>query len=120
MRRELAGAFPTPLELLAVERVVAAWLALQHVETQCAKAEGDVAVAKFWLQRQQQAHRLYQAAVKSLLTIRELLPSQSSPLWAPHGTNGDLPERVNGQNGTSVNRVAAVLRNGKKAKPALT
>lgn len=79
LRRELAGVFPTPLELLAVDRVVAAWLQLQHVEMQIALADGEVPTAKFWLQRQLQANRLYHAATKSLLLIRELLPPAAPP-----------------------------------------
>jgi hypothetical protein len=87
LRRELAGAFPTPLELLAVERVVAAWLQVQHVEMQIGLADGQVATAKFWLQRQLQASRLYHSATKSLLLIRELLPPATEPAaLAAHGT----------------------------------
>ena len=87
MRRELAGAFPTAVELLAVERVVASWLYLQHVETQCANEDGDVATAKHWLLRQQQAHRIHLGAVKSPMLVRELLPSATQPAaLAANGT----------------------------------
>ena len=94
MRKELAGAFPTPLELLAAQRLVAAWMYLQHVEVRCAQAEGDLPAAKFWLVRQQQAHRVYHAAVKSLLLVRELLPAAAPP--APH-RSGRLLAGANGE-----------------------
>ena len=83
MRRELAGAFPTPLEILLVERVVAAWLQVQYVEGQIALADAEIPRAKFWLQRQLQANRLLHAATKSLLLIRELLPAGPSPPRSP-------------------------------------
>ena len=71
---------------LPVDRLLTARMYLEHVEAQCSKAEGEIPVAKFWLLRQQQAHRIYHGAVKSLLLIRELLPSEGPP--AALGTNG--------------------------------
>jgi hypothetical protein len=105
LRKELAGAFPTPLELLAVQRVVAAWLQMQHVEAQIALADTDLPKARFWLQRQMQANRLYHAATKSLLLIRDLLPAAAPPAaLATNGTaettphrNGRLPASANGE-----------------------
>ena len=55
-RAELLGVFPTPLETLAVDRLIAARMHLEHVEAQCAKAEGEIPLAKFWLARQREAH----------------------------------------------------------------
>ena len=42
MRRELAGASPSPLEEMQVERVVAAWLHLQDCEMSFLKAQADI------------------------------------------------------------------------------
>lgn len=95
LRQELAGAFPTLLELLAVQRVVAAWLQMQHVEAQIALAEDDLPKAKFWLQRQLQANRLFNAAMKALLLIRELLPPEGPP--AELTANATNPAKVNGK-----------------------
>ena len=127
MRRELLGVFPTPLEVLAIERVVAAWLQVQYVDGLCARGESEASIVKLWLQRQRQAHRLHEAAVKSLLMVRALLahslpvapvPSNScQPVADGHGT---AESNGHAGNGTGLNRVAAVLGNGKKAKPALT
>ena len=79
MRRELAGPFPTPLELPITKRIVAAWLQVQFVEGQIALADAEIPRAKLWLQRQLQANRLLHAATKSLLLIRELLPPAGPP-----------------------------------------
>jgi hypothetical protein len=128
MRRELAGAFPTPLELLAVERVVAAWLQVQHVESQIVLADGEIHRAKFWLQRQLQASRVYHAAVKSLLLVRELLPPATEPSSLASNGTGDSTANHNGQlrpNGkagspsrqpeprATVNRINGTMKNGK-------
>jgi len=135
MQQELAGCFPTPLELLAVQRVVAAWLQLQHVESQIALADDDLPRAKFWLQRQLQANRLYHAATKSLLLIRELLPPPAPPAaLAANGKadtalrrNGRLPESVNGEASrhsegdvAPVNRINGTARNGRRRELATT
>ena len=75
MRQELAGATPTPLEFLAVERIIFTWLALQSTEMQFMTCQQDIRWARYWLARQAQADKLFRAAVKSLMLIRELLPS---------------------------------------------
>jgi hypothetical protein len=74
LRRELSRPSQSPLEELAVQRVVACWVQLQFVDSKCAQADGESPRAKLWLQRQQQAHKLYAAAEKSLLLIRGLMP----------------------------------------------
>jgi hypothetical protein len=133
MRRELLGTFPTPLELLATERVVAAWLQTQHVEGQIALSDEEIPKAKFWLQRQLQANRLLHAATKSLLLIRELLPPAAAPAaLAANGTattkingksrlavgaNGHKPSRQRESTAAPVNRINGAAKNGKH--PAL-
>lgn len=130
MRRELAGAFPGPLEILAAERVVAAWLGLQWVETHCARAEGDVRVAGFWLRRQAQAARLYDSAVKSMLLMRELLPSSNEPVIRLIDRTGAvkaatdagrrtkaMEARPGGSRG--INRIGALADQGHEAATAL-
>lgn len=95
MRNELAGVFPSAAELLAVQRVVASWLYLQHVESQCARAEQDAATAKLWLIRQQQASRIYLGAMKSLVLVRQLLPAATEP--AALAANGTATAKLNGK-----------------------
>lgn len=79
MRRQLSRPSASPLEKLAVQRLVACWLHLQHVESMCARADGKLEGAKLWLQRQQQAHKLYAAAEKSLLLIQGQMPLPVQP-----------------------------------------
>jgi len=83
MRKELAGPNPTPLEAMAIERVVACWLQLQYVDSLCAQANGELPRAKFWLKQQGQAHRQHLSAVKSLTMIRALLPVAGEPPARP-------------------------------------
>lgn len=81
LRKDLEAPFASPLEKLAVERVVAAWANLYYVETVCLSSKGDLAERKYWLKKQDQAHRQYLAATKALLTIQTTLP-QPTPTQA--------------------------------------
>lgn len=94
-RTELLGVFPSGLEVMAVDRVCAARAYLEHVEAQCAKAEAEIPIAKFWMSRQRQAHNLYHNAVKSLLLIRTLLPPEGPP--AALTANGTATTKLNGK-----------------------
>lgn len=94
MRRELAGAFPTPLEILGAERVVASWLQLQWVQSACERVEGDIRSATFWLKRQGQAEKLYHAAIRSLLLMRTLLPAAVRPVLGLIDRDGTAAESV--------------------------
>ena len=59
---------------MAVERLVHCWLQLQHTDAQfCTRQHHELGWAKYWLRRQEQAHKLYAAAEKSLLLVRTLL-----------------------------------------------
>ncbi|MEI8371664.1 MAG: hypothetical protein WCJ35_02400 [Planctomycetota bacterium] len=114
MRHELAGSAPTPLESLAVERIIVTWLALQHTESWFLQTQQDVRWARYWLVRQSQADRLYRAAVGSLLTIRELLPvavTAASQTTIPVVTE---PIKLSVQEGVAsespwVNRIAGLM-----------
>lgn len=76
LRRALCGHNPTPLEEMAVRRLVACWQQLCYTEMlSSTKQKKDLAAAKYWLRRKELAHKLYDAAEKSLLLIRKLLPS---------------------------------------------
>ena len=79
MRRDLAGPNPTPLETMAVERVVATWLMLQYTEMRFLQAQKDLGWARYWLRRQEQADKLYRAAIGSLVLIRDMLPPAAPP-----------------------------------------
>ncbi len=107
MQRELQGVFATPLEIVAAQRVVAAWLQVQHVEAQIAVADGEVTKAKFWLQRQLQANRLLHAATKSLLLIRELLPPGAPPAAITANGTSDTGIRRDGRMAASANGKAS-------------
>jgi hypothetical protein len=104
--------FPTALETVAVERLVTAKVYLDYIETQCAKAEGEITSARFWLLRLQQAHRNYHSAVKSLLLVRELLPPAGLPTALTTNGNSRFVVSMNGNSSASgPTAVASAIRN---------
>jgi hypothetical protein len=115
MRRELAGPSPSPLESLAVERVITTWLRLGHTETQFMGSLKDLGWAKYWLHRMELADKQFRAAVKSLALVRGLLvgrpdaaqdiPASKVPLEAERQPAAEESLPVYG----GVNRVAALL-----------
>lgn len=76
LRDELVGPSPTPLEQLAVDRIAICWLQVQYADTLFGgthqAASKRTAMTIRWLD---QAARRYNAAVRSLLDIRRLLPA---------------------------------------------
>ena len=74
MKSELSRPGASALEVLAVQRIVACWLQVQHLDTVSFAPDLSVAQGKYWGQRQDQAHRRYLSAVKQLTTLRQLLP----------------------------------------------
>lgn len=83
------------MEILATERIVAAYLQSLYVEGQIALSDAELPRAKLWLSRQLQANRVLHAATKSLLLIRELLPPAGPP--AALAANGTAPAKLNGK-----------------------
>ena len=77
LKTQLGGSNPSPLERLAVERIICTWLQLQHVDAMVGRAIPGTKPATFLLMRQRQSDRAYTAAVKGLTTIRQLLPSSA-------------------------------------------
>ena len=73
LRKSFSRPGQTPLEDLAVQRIVACWLQLQFVESKVSQANGELERAKFWSHRQNQAHRLYEAAERSLVLLRSIV-----------------------------------------------
>ena len=74
MRIELAGADPSPLEKLLVERVVACWLQINHTDTIFAgNQSSSESVRKELLKRQESAQHRYVYAIKQLAQLRKLV-----------------------------------------------
>jgi hypothetical protein len=75
MRAELAGEQPTPLERLLTERIVACWLQVMHADSCMAKAESQsvtLTMGEYHRQRQNQAHKRYLSAIRTLAQVRRL------------------------------------------------
>jgi hypothetical protein len=73
LRDELAGPDPTPLERLLVERIVACWLHLHHLEAIYAGKEGTrLDVGSYFQRSISSAQKRYLAAIKTLALVRKL------------------------------------------------
>jgi hypothetical protein len=73
MRSELAGASPTPLERLLVERVVACWLHLHHLEIGYSAQESmSLELGAYYQRCLSSAQKRYLAAIKTLALVRKL------------------------------------------------
>jgi hypothetical protein len=118
MRLELLGAFPSALEIVCVERIVASWLQVQYVEGQFGASDGDIQRGRYWLQRQLQANRLYHAAVKSLLLVRQLLPAEGPP--AALTATGTTAAKLNGAGAVPINRLNGHAKKNGKHKALAT
>ena len=75
MRGELAGPKPSPLDKLLVDRILATHVQLLYfeaMETSDPTAE-NMRVARYRMERQDQAHRQFLSSVKMLATVRNLV-----------------------------------------------
>ena len=73
LRAELGGPAPSPLERLLVERIVACWLHLHHLEANYAsKNSMPLELATYYQRSLSAAHKRYLAAIKALAVVRKL------------------------------------------------
>jgi len=73
MGEELAGPNVTPLERLLVERIVACWLHLHHLEMVYACKESmSLALGSYYQRSISSAQKRYLAAIKTLALVRKL------------------------------------------------
>jgi hypothetical protein len=73
LRTELAGANPTPVERLLVERVVACWLQVQDADIRYARAKNlPMEWGDHYQRRMDRAHQRYVSALKALASVRRL------------------------------------------------
>jgi len=80
LRADLAGAHPTRLEKMLVDQVIANWLEVKHAESVSADpGPASLDQAAFCLKRLESAQRRYGDSIKSLATIRQLLPKGLAP-----------------------------------------
>ena len=76
LHSELVAESTSPLERLAVDRVVLSWAHANYVDAAIASmATNSPGTLALWLKRQTQASRQFDQAVKSLATLRKLLPA---------------------------------------------
>ena len=76
LRTELTNPAPSRLERLAVERVLICWVQAHVADAMVASlTTTNQRTTSSWLKRQSQASRQFDAAVKSLATLRKLLPA---------------------------------------------
>lgn len=73
MAAELAGPSASPLERLLVDRVVACWLHLYHLEAiYVGKDSMALTLATFYQRSISAAHKRYLSAIKTLAVVRKL------------------------------------------------
>jgi hypothetical protein len=73
LRAELAGPNPEPLERLLVERVLACWLHLHHLEQVYAQQDGmSLELGSYYQRCLSAAQKRYLAAIKTLAMVRKL------------------------------------------------
>jgi hypothetical protein len=73
LREELAGPNSTPLERLLVERIVACWLHLHHLEMlHASKQSMSLELASYYQRSISSAQKRYLAAIKTLALVRKL------------------------------------------------
>ncbi len=72
MRQELQHGDDGLLHRLAVDRLIACWLAVQLANRRCLEAAPTTPSARYWSKRQEQSSRMYDTAVKSLTTLKRL------------------------------------------------
>jgi hypothetical protein len=95
LRKSISPADPTPLEKMLVQRVVLAWLQMQHVDATYASTTGlTMPERKFALQLRESSQRCFDAAVKSLLTVRGKLSQLPAPTSHPPTQTGRSNTRL--------------------------
>jgi hypothetical protein len=83
MKADLAGEHPTPLERLLIGQVVSTWMELKYVESTSADpGHGSLEQAAFRLKRLESAQKRFDQAVKTLTSVRTLLPAGLAPAGA--------------------------------------
>lgn len=82
IRAEVFGPEPSRLERMAVDRLVVCWLQLQFSDRLAAQPGITLAMERHLRRWQDQAHRRYMAAVRSLMLVQRLIPA-----------GGELPSR---------------------------
>jgi hypothetical protein len=80
LRAELQGDTPTALEKLLVGQVVTSWLAMSHAHIQESSTNNkSLAESTFHLKQSESALKRYLSTVRTLTTIRALLPQGLVP-----------------------------------------
>lgn len=80
LKTELAGEHPTRLESLLVDQVALCWLANQQASIDAAQPSSGPVQATLQLKRTESAQRRLMLAVKTLTTLRALVPQGMAPL----------------------------------------
>jgi hypothetical protein len=86
-----------PLERLAVQRIVAAWLECNYAALQGAEPHGETLKhAKFALEIRESADKRFHAAIRSLALVRQMLPGNASVDHSRHAALAQKPINGNG------------------------
>jgi len=114
METELLGSTPTPLERLAVQRIVACWLETNYVAIKSPEPTGETLKhARFALQVRESAEKRFNAAVKSYSLVRQLLGTGGKAADRRQPNTAAVPANGNGQgHKDTLHATAPVYGNG--------
>jgi hypothetical protein len=120
LRAELAGSDPTPLERLLVERVVACWLHLHHLEITYAGRESmSLELGAYYQRSLSAAHKRYLSALKTLAQVRKLaVPVLQVNIARKQVNVAGVCPAAEGEAGASASSVAAPPRRKVRAAEA--
>ena len=93
LKEQLAGAAPTPIEKLLVDRVVACWLQVYQADSMYANAilaSANESLLRVLMRRQESSQRQFLASIKQLDLVRGLTKPRLS-VFSPAGTPATEP-----------------------------
>lgn len=86
MKSEIAGAQPSPIEKILIDLIGVTWLASFHSESATAQPDGSAQQATIRLRRAESAQRRFLRAIKTLATLRALVPHGLLPIASPRAS----------------------------------
>ena len=73
LRNSLRGEADDDADRLLVDHIVVAWLEMQYTRMAAIQPQQHIRDARFWDDRYERANARYLAAIRELITVRELL-----------------------------------------------
>lgn len=88
LRNSLRGEADDEAGRLLVDQIVVAWLEMQHTRMAAIQPQQHRRDARFWDDRYERANARFLAAIRELVTVRELLGDKAGVVQLQHAANG--------------------------------